>query len=1094
MSRKIVSVSLALSTVVLLAGYALPAAGAAYSFTRSLFLGTRGDDVKALQQYLNSAGFMVAASGPGSPGNETTYFGPLTKAAVAKWQAANGVSPAAGYFGPISRAKYAEIVGGGSAPPPVSGALNVSVVPMVNGALVADTGTSDSSQARAAVLKLQFAGSGTVTQLRINRIGISSDSDIKNAYLYDGDSDVRLADSPAVSNGYFTFANANGLFSVSGSRVITFKVDLATNPTVAAGKTFQFGVAALSDVVGFGGTTIGGSAPAYGAVFTVAQVSDLGQLNLVSSSPSADTGVDPGNLNYEVWRFTAQASDQQVKVRWIKFTMVGTADYDSVQNLALYVDGVQVGSTVPVMNTDKTVVFDLNANPIVINSGATRTFGLRGDIVKGSSRNFYFQLQSPADFLVRDANYNVGINVKAGGNLLTGVFKASGITNGISINPGSVSVQKSSDAATGPYALNATALSLARFDLKAVGEDIKVTALTLNLATSTPATTTASSNMKNVKVLVGGVQFGTNVSSLAFGTDQTFNGSYIVKAGTTAKIEVFADIISSGTALTTNDNVKVVLKQGSGNGQRMFAGTTLDVPGADTSANVIAFAQGTFAAVKNGAVANLTTVKGASGVTVGSWLLTAPSEQAVNVTSITINNATGTPGLGSAFDALALYSGGVQYGQTINSPSAATGTPQTFNFSTALNIPAGQTKQIDLKANIITNADASWTGAADDGVKITNVAATGVVTNSTVSYASGDVLGQTVNIKAGPGLTIAGEVMPTMPASQYLVTGDTAQTLAAWKLSADNTEDIRINRVKLIYNHTDNAAGNLQNLRLYVGGVQVGGTAPAFNGTASGSTILFEDQTNGLFTVPMNSSIDMVLKADITGKANATFLANGAGVRVSFQETATTTTTLTNVTGKGVTSGAFSTLALDPGTCASNTCSSNEMKVVKTKPTLALVSPASTVLVPGYNEVFRFRITAHSDGDVVLGATHNIRFTLNSSPSTATAFNFDLYDAVTNATIANTQAAAVASGGTVNFSAGLSTTIPAGQTKEYYVKANTSNFSSTGNSFQLVINNAATDFSWSDTSNAQNPSIDPDINNANYTGYGLPMFGPIYVK
>ncbi len=80
------------------------------TFTRSLYLGVKGDDVKCLQQYLNNAGYTVAISGAGSMGNETNYFGTKTKAAVAKWQAANGVSPAAGYFGAISRAKYLALV------------------------------------------------------------------------------------------------------------------------------------------------------------------------------------------------------------------------------------------------------------------------------------------------------------------------------------------------------------------------------------------------------------------------------------------------------------------------------------------------------------------------------------------------------------------------------------------------------------------------------------------------------------------------------------------------------------------------------------------------------------------------------------------------------------------------------------------------------------------------------------------------------------------------------------------------------------------------------------------------------------------------
>ena len=77
----------------------------ACTFTRSLTVGSTGADVKCLQQYLNGAGFKVAQSGAGSPGSETTYFGSLTRAAVAAWQAANGVAPAVGYFGSISQAK-----------------------------------------------------------------------------------------------------------------------------------------------------------------------------------------------------------------------------------------------------------------------------------------------------------------------------------------------------------------------------------------------------------------------------------------------------------------------------------------------------------------------------------------------------------------------------------------------------------------------------------------------------------------------------------------------------------------------------------------------------------------------------------------------------------------------------------------------------------------------------------------------------------------------------------------------------------------------------------------------------------------------------
>ena len=78
--------------------------GATYNFTRSLTVGSQGADVTALQDYLTSTGHFIYSGG------STGRFGAVTKAALVAWQAANGVSPASGYFGPVSRAKYLELI------------------------------------------------------------------------------------------------------------------------------------------------------------------------------------------------------------------------------------------------------------------------------------------------------------------------------------------------------------------------------------------------------------------------------------------------------------------------------------------------------------------------------------------------------------------------------------------------------------------------------------------------------------------------------------------------------------------------------------------------------------------------------------------------------------------------------------------------------------------------------------------------------------------------------------------------------------------------------------------------------------------------
>lgn len=84
---------------------ARPAAPASPTGVRDLQQGAAGEDVRALQRVLNAAGFRIAAAGPGSPGQETATFGALTREALARYQAANGISPAAGYFGPATRAR-----------------------------------------------------------------------------------------------------------------------------------------------------------------------------------------------------------------------------------------------------------------------------------------------------------------------------------------------------------------------------------------------------------------------------------------------------------------------------------------------------------------------------------------------------------------------------------------------------------------------------------------------------------------------------------------------------------------------------------------------------------------------------------------------------------------------------------------------------------------------------------------------------------------------------------------------------------------------------------------------------------------------------
>lgn len=66
---------------------AIPLSLNAFAFTKTLSIGDQSGDVFELQKYLNSnSSTQVSTEGPGSPGNESSYFGEKTKQAVIKLQ------------------------------------------------------------------------------------------------------------------------------------------------------------------------------------------------------------------------------------------------------------------------------------------------------------------------------------------------------------------------------------------------------------------------------------------------------------------------------------------------------------------------------------------------------------------------------------------------------------------------------------------------------------------------------------------------------------------------------------------------------------------------------------------------------------------------------------------------------------------------------------------------------------------------------------------------------------------------------------------------------------------------------------------------
>ncbi len=90
-----------------------------FIFQRDFKPGAIHEDIRQLQKYLNNNGYILASSGPGSPGRETNYFGTITKLTLIKFQQVNGLI-ATGNLDLATRNKINKVSGGGSSAPVVS--------------------------------------------------------------------------------------------------------------------------------------------------------------------------------------------------------------------------------------------------------------------------------------------------------------------------------------------------------------------------------------------------------------------------------------------------------------------------------------------------------------------------------------------------------------------------------------------------------------------------------------------------------------------------------------------------------------------------------------------------------------------------------------------------------------------------------------------------------------------------------------------------------------------------------------------------------------------------------------------------------------
>ena len=752
LSAGIINASQAASLTASIAPASVVTVSSGYTFAKDLTVGSRGADVTALQNLLGI-----------SPA--TGYFGALTKAALIQFQLSKGITPAAGYFGAKTRgvvnASAGTTVSQGTTVVPTGSSVAVSLAASspVSGAIIAGQAAADLAEY---TFQNTSAVPAVVTNITLQRGGVSADTSLSNVYLFQGA--VRLTDSATVSAGKITFNAGQGLFTIPAGSSVTVAVKSDILLTAAAGQTVN--VSLLGVTLGSTSQVVSAVYPVSGAVMTVASAGDISPLSLANLAVSPT--VQAGTLSQTIWSATLSGITRYVWLKSLAVKVIGSIPSNSLQNLNLYISGIQAAKASGI-DANGMITFDLTAMPYKIDS--SRTLEIRADIVNGSSRSFSLSLQNAADISVIDSNYNVGI--AASGLPIT--------TVNISVTVGNVSISQDSNLSSGNIVYGSTNVPLAQYTLKAYGEDEKISYLNIS----------ANQKLSNVALYANGIAISSSQNVLpTASTLFSLGSSLVISANQTVTLTVKGDLKDSiGSSTPVASQVIVTLggyannTQGSYSSQMCtFPGTGGTIQGCPTVVSTIAgptmtIVGGGLTVATNASFNNSSVTANSTGVKIGSFNLSSNSSEPVRITTLVLGIASSSTLPLSGLSNL-----------KISDANTSVNPQSSNNFGVNFTIPANGTHVVDVFADIgavasVANSDTAQTlvsatttagsaGAKASGtVTISNQLTVGQIASTTingvlVSYTAGGIVSST---------TAAANLAALINASQSLVAASSVQ-------------------------------------------------------------------------------------------------------------------------------------------------------------------------------------------------------------------------------------------------------------------------------------------------------------------------------
>jgi hypothetical protein len=666
---------------------------------------------------------------------------------------------------------------------------------------------------------------------------------------------------------------------------------------------------------------------------------------------------------------------------------------------------------------------------------------IKADIVSGTNRTFKFTIQNMKDVMVYDTQY--GIYIKANKLDSWAILQGDSST----INTGRLTLTRNTSSPSGNIPIDGTNVEIARFDVKATGEDVKITGMSLAAL--------SGNGLYQGQIIFDNSQVGT-VTNLASSsaTSFSFGNTFIVPAdGATHTLLIKADIKKAdGTSYTSaGQTFTPTISSVTAIGRVSSAAVSASTP----AGYQLTIATGNLSVAKNQAVpdwssVNPTAVAGATEVLVGSFVVSSGASEGANINAIKITDYNG---LFTDLQNVKLYNGtktsGTQVGQTQS--SVASGTSYTFYPSPYITLAKNSQFTLSVYADV-----KSSTSSSNGAIVVSTVYGTGVTTGSSVNYMTA-VTGQTNYPSSAATLAI---VKPnSSPATAQILAGTTGVEFTKAQFTGGKGEAISVTQLVVTATLGDSAqTSSISNISLWDGTTQVGSTMASLNSQGKAT---FDLSVNP-WTVGIDEVKNLSIKANVSAVPNAT---SGGSIALGFAAGA--------VTYKGAVSGTTAT-----GSAAAVTGST--MYVYKTKLTFATNS-SSPSGAKGYSQTQPVMVfTVHNDG-LYTAYLNTVKFTIthiNSAggySSTSAAKNVYLYD-YTNSDYNTLVATATIPIGTTYNSANATTvvdaatyangySIDAGETRYFMLVADTRDmaYGTSNYTSYLTFNvNLASDVSWDD--------------------------------